>query len=306
MRTLVLNNTEVCTSSLTQRSYRAAGCELLVSVTPQNQRAALQAFQDSPHDFSGLRVSGVADLSFLADFPNLRYLEVVGQKKFNPRPLDALSNLRGLQLETPGAGLDFSCFPELEVFLGDWHVDNVHVHRCQELRRLRIWEYKPKSKHLGDLANITRLEQLEITQSNVTSLAGLETLEDLRYFTLAYAPQLASLDVLAQAGIELRELAFAHAKNIASYQPLAALAHLRRLRLSTCAPMPNLQWTQGMNRLDIFSFVETNVVDGDLSPLLALPRLRYAGTLDKRHYNYKCDALNELLAQQQLDHPAPQ
>jgi len=59
--------------------------------------------------------------------------------------------------------------------------------------------------------------------------------------------------------------------------------------------MPDLQWTRGMNRLDQFSFVETNVEDGDLSPLLDLPRLRYVGTMDKKHYNYKFAKLNELL-----------
>ena len=41
----------------------------------------------------------------------------------------------------------------------------------------------------------------------------------------------------------------------------------------------------------------TNVADNDLSPLLQLPKLRYVGTMDKRSYNYKCDALNKLLAQ---------
>jgi hypothetical protein len=50
-----------------------------------------------------------------------------------------------------------------------------------------------------------------------------------------------------------------------------------------------------MNRLDQFSFVETNVEDGDLSPLLELPMLRYVGTMGKKHYNYKFEQINALL-----------
>lgn len=73
MRMLVMNETEVCTSSFTQRSYRAASCELLVCV--------------SRHRTNARRVDGIADLSFLADFPHLRSLEACGQKNFNPRPL---------------------------------------------------------------------------------------------------------------------------------------------------------------------------------------------------------------------------
>jgi len=54
-----------------------------------------------------------------------------------------------------------------------------------------------------------------------------------------------------------------------------------------------------MNRLDTFSFVETNVEDGDLSPLLELPMLRDVGTMDKKHSNYKFEQLNELLAERE-------
>ena len=40
MTTFQLNGTEVCSSFLTQRSFRAAPCEFLVNVTPQNQSQA--------------------------------------------------------------------------------------------------------------------------------------------------------------------------------------------------------------------------------------------------------------------------
>ncbi|MDB4802610.1 hypothetical protein OAH05_01650 [bacterium] len=290
------NDTEVCNSFLTQRSYRATYCEFLVNVTPENQSQALKAFEEG-NGFSGLRVAGVSDLSFLSEFPNLRYLEVVDQKKVNTRHLDQLSNLRGLRLETPGTGIDFSCFPELEVFVGDWHVDNSNVACCEELRQLRVWQFKPKSKDLSDLANTTRLEWLTLTQTGITSLSGMETLEDLRYFELAYAPKLESLEGLASGQKELRELDIQNAKKLSSYQPISELNLLRRLRLSSCAPMANLNWTKGLNFLDSFSFVETNVENGDLSPLLQLPKLRYIGTMDKKHYNYKCDVLNEMLSQ---------
>jgi hypothetical protein len=295
MQKLHVNDTEVCTSSLTQRSYRAVACELLVCITPQNREEALRAFQASPQSYSGLHVSGLADVSFLADFPNLRYLEVVGQPKFDARQLAPLTNLRGLRLETPGAGIDFAWFPELEGFVGDWHADNVNVHLCQELRHLHAWQFKPKSRDLADFAGATRLERLGLTQTSIASLDGLETLEDLRYLELAYALQLESLDALARPGVDLREIEIAKAKKIASYGPLAELRFLRRLKLSSCAPMADLTWTAGMNHLDFFSFVETPVENGDLAPLLELPRLRYVGTMDKKHYNYKCDGLNDLL-----------
>lgn len=297
MKSFRLNDIEVRTSSLTQRAFRAAACEFLVCVNPQNQTQALKAFAENKSDYSGLHLAGIPDLRFLADFPNLRYLEVVDQKGINTRYLDGLSNLRGLRIETPGSGIDFSCFPELEVFVGDWHAGNSNIHRCQELRQLRAWQFKPKSLDISDLAHTTRLEWLELTQTGIASLAGLESLEDLRYCEIAYAPKLASLDAIASGTVELRELAITKAKKITSYEPIAAIKRLRRLRIFGCAPMASLKWTQGLDYLDSFSFVETNVEDGDLSPLLLLPKLRYVGTMDKKHYNYKCDVFNQLLTQ---------
>ena len=299
MRKILVNGVEVRTSELTQRPHRTVPCSFLVPVGPGNKKRAIADFKRlyEDGDCQGLHVSGIADLSFLAEFPNLLYLEVVEQKGINTRYLDGLSNLRGLRLESPGAGLDFACFQDLEVFTGGWHVDNRNLDRARELRRISAWQFKPRSCDLLALANMPRLEVLQLRQVNIASLAGVETLEDLRYFDIAYAPRLESLDALATHAIEIRELSISHAKKISCYNPIATLNRLRRLQLSWCAPMPDLKWTRGMDRLDMFSFVETNVEDGDLSPLLELPTLRYVGTMDKKHYNYRFEELNKILEQ---------
>lgn len=302
MPDLRLDGVDVCTSSLSQRHSRARSCELLLPVTRTNKAKALAKFKRVGElgKFDGLRVSGIADLSFLEDFPNLLYLEVVDQKRINSRQLDCLTNLRGLKLESPGAGVDFSCFPELEVFVGDWHADNANIHRCREMRRLTTWQYEGRSADLTDLAGLIRLEELALTQPKIVSLEGINALDDLRYMDIAYAPTLQSLDALANAGAGIREIGLSKAPKIKSYRPLASIPRLRRLKLSSCAPMPDLKWTAGMDALDFFSFVETLVQNGDLSPLLQLPKLEYIGTMDKRTYNYKCDALNKVLAERRF------
>jgi hypothetical protein len=294
---LTLKGINVSTSALTQWAYRAAYCDLLLNITARNQSAALATFKKAGvfGDYSGLRISGVKDLGFLKDFPSLLYLEVLGPTPVNVRQLDVLTNLRGLRLESPGCGLDFACFKELEVFIGDWHVENCNVDKSQELRQLHIWHFKPRSRDLCEFAGVTRLEKLAITQTSIRSLYGLEMLEDVRTLDIAYAPKLETVSELATPDCGIRELSFENAKKIESYAPIASIPKLRRLMLTACASMKNLKWTAGMNRLDFFSFVDTNVVGGDLSPLLDLPKLRYAGTLDKKHYNYTSAALNQIL-----------
>lgn len=247
--------------------------------------------------YSGLKVFGISGLSFLKDFPMLLYLEIVDQEKIDMRPLDCLSNLRGLRVESPGNGIDFSCFPHLEGFSGDWHPDNCNLSLARELRHIHVWHFKPRSNDLHDLSDMTRLERLVIAQTNIGSVDGLQTLEDLRYLEIHYASHLRSLAAFAGDKVDIREIEFSNIKKVESYEPLTAIRKLRRLIISDCAPMDNLKWTSGMNYLDIFTFVNTNVKDGDLSPLLELPAIQYVGTMDKRHYNHKCDDLNRQLGQ---------
>lgn len=298
MDNLTLGGVKVSASCLSQWPLRAAPCEFLLKVTPANKTAALATFKKTGPlgKFSGLHVSGVRDLSFLEAFPSLLYLEVADVKRVNTRPLDGLGNLRGLRLESPGAGIDFARFPKLEIFSGDWHPDNENLKACRDLRRLHLWQFNPPSQDLSALRDMPRLEELQIMQTTIASLAGVETLEDLRFLTIGYAAKLESLQALEGNDLQLRELDLRKAKKIASYQPIAALRYLRLLRLSETPAMPNLKWLAGMKRLDFFAFVDTDVADGDLAPLLDLPELRYVGTADRRHYNYKMAALNELLA----------
>ena len=252
-------------------------------------------------NYSGLRIQGIEDLSFLKDYPLLRYLEIDGNKPVDMRQLSGLSNLRGLLVESAGSGINFEWFPELEVFTGTWHADNHNLSSAHELRTMRIWKYAAKEKNLSVIANITRLETLHLTQTPIESLDGLETLEDLRYLDVAYAPKLASLSAFTACSGGLREVSIQNARGIASYQSLSSLSNLRLLILSSCAPMADLHWILSLQRLDFFSFMETNVVDGDLSPLLRLPCLRYVGTFEKRHYNMTSGAVMEALSKRSSD-----
>ena len=301
MSNLRLGGVEVHTSGLSQRAYRATPCTIVVPVTADNQNAALKDFRRlyKAGGCQGLHVSGIKDLSFLNEFENLLYLEIDGGKRVNVKPLEELSNLRGLYVESPGCGLDFSCFPELEGFGGKWHVENENLDQARELRWLKLDSFNPASKDFADLAGIPRLERLKIVRSTVLSLVGIETLEDLRYAELFYMSKLKTVDAFTALSVDIRELAIENANAIDSYKPIASIPRLRRLRLSHCAAMPDLTWTKGMENLDFFSFVETNVEDGDLTPLTKLPKLRYVGTMNKRSYNYTCEKLHELFEQRE-------
>jgi hypothetical protein len=50
-----------------------------------------------------------------------------------------------------------------------------------------------------------------------------------------------------------------------------------------------------------FRFVDTNILDGDLTPLLEHPTLRSVGFSNKRHYNYTSEKIDEMLGPKDRD-----
>jgi len=281
-------------------SYRAASCGLLLDIRPETLEIALETLaRHGTHGslFNGLRVTGLENLEFLRDYPSLLYLETENVSAKGLRCIETVSNLRGLRLESPKAGLDFSCFPQLEEFIGDWHRGNIGIGNCGELRRLHAFGFRSTQPGVSSLAGCVRLERLSLVRPGITSLGGIDALEDLRYLDIAYAPKIEDLTPFAASKVDLREIQLTNLKNISNYAPLARIRMLRRLILSRCAPMADLAWTKGMDYLDFFSFVETKVLNGDLSPLLALPLLRYAGAGNRRDYSHTDKELDALINQ---------
>jgi hypothetical protein len=68
------------------------------------------------------------------------------------------------------------------------------------------------------------------------------------------------------------------------------------LRFNHCGETPNVKPIESMAALEEFCFVNTNVADGDLRPLL---RLRSVGFLPKKHYSHTPEEINRLIAERE-------
>jgi hypothetical protein len=142
-------------------------------------------------------------------------------------------------------------------------------------------------RNLKGIENFQSLKRLWIQYGRVLEdITGLSALSNLKDVTIYNCPKLQDLTELANCKtLQCVEL---EAIKKCDLTVLGKLEYLELLALNNCGAIPSLKFIEGLKNLIFFTFVDTNVLDGDLTPCL---RLAYVGTLDKRHYNLRSDAL---------------
>lgn len=187
----------------------------------------------------------------------------------------------------------WASIPERARWSGEWK-DFRKLPRNDALRYLIVWHHKSVDDGTGNIDVPADLEYLELSWSNTPDLGPLP--RGLMRLEAHYCTKLESARGLAAACPRLRHLHLNHCKKFRDLAGLLDLKDLEVLCLNACGDIPDLKFLAGFERLRDFRFVDTKVVDGDLSPLLAHPRLESVGTLDKKHYSHKAAEIEAALA----------
>jgi hypothetical protein len=152
---------------------------------------------------------------------------------------------------------------------------------------ITLHKFKTKAQGFREVSGVSSAEYLEVNFSNITSFLAISKLGKIKRLELCWCLKLESDAGLS--GIK-DHIEWLHIDTSRRFQPkkdLFELHNLRVLALNACGPLDNLRFLKLMPNLLDFRFVDTNVLDGDLKPLLEHPSLVNAGFLDKRHYNIK-------------------
>ncbi|MGA2497596.1 MAG: hypothetical protein ABSH20_07630, partial [Tepidisphaeraceae bacterium] len=164
---------------------------------------------------------------------------------------------------------------------------------CRRLKRLQLRKYKPPSRNLAELAQVQSLESLQLIQSPICSLQGIERLQRLWEFEAHYCSRLRDLHALAGIKTSLQRLRLDHCKAIEHPECVHELSGLTHLALCDDRPLQSIGFVRQMPRLAFFAFVGTPVIDGDMTPLFGL---NYAGFDNKRHYSHSFDQVQKIIA----------
>lgn len=175
--------------------------------------------------------------------------------------------------------------------------DNTSTTKENLLNKSYIFSAKFKSKHenLIDFPAGDSVDFLYIGSSNIKSFNGLSRFGNIKRLEAHDCFKLESDSGLAEIAKSLQWLHISQSKKFTPSKDLFELRNLRVLCLNMCGPIQDLEFLYLFPNLLDFRFVDTNVLSGDLTPLIKHPTICSAGFINKRHYNLKDTEIDEHL-----------
>jgi len=158
-----------------------------------------------------------------------------------------------------------------------------------------LWHLKHKANLFENLPASDNLLYLQLNWANLKDFQGIAKFDNLKRLELHYCTKLENDLGLSQFKRNLQYLHINQSKKLRFGDDLLSLSNLRVLCLNNCGSIDNLSFLKFFPNLIDFRFVDTNILDGDLKPIIEHPSIKTVGFLNKRHYNLKDDQLkNEL------------
>jgi hypothetical protein len=235
------------------------------------------------------------DLSFLRGLP-VRQLDIVDRRLTSLTPINELGETLKLLHVTsdPSLSIDLTRFPRLTDLSADWQQVGASIESAENLQRLHVGRYDRVD--LAPLSRLVHLKRLVLTdRPRVRSLDGLSELPELREFAVPLAKDL--VDVSALRGLaQIEDLDMEGCRRLTTIEDLSHCVGLRRLNLSECGDLPSVAPLRGLvSTEDLLMYGTTKVVDGDLTPIADLPRLKELRMQSRRHYRPSVAAIQASL-----------
>lgn len=234
-------------------------------------------------------------ISFLADLTGLRGVEIYAWGVKDLTPLQSIPNLEyiGLQCEFTKSP-DFSVFTNLKICKLFWRPKAKSIFTCLGLRFLNIVNYP--SSDLQDIRQLESLERLQLTSKKLTTLSGIENLQSLSVLDLAGCSKLGSISGVNKCH-KIYEVEIEGCKGFNDVSFLGELPKLKKLMLEDCGKIKSLCSLAKCQFLESLIFSgDTDIEDGELTPLLEFPNLNKVWFADREHYSHDRDQIKKILS----------
>ncbi|QKJ30360.1 hypothetical protein HQ865_11520 [Mucilaginibacter mali] len=230
------------------------------------------------------------NVDFLSRYPDIKHLSI-SDGITDISAIHLLGKLKSLVVSGKNRKIDFFYFPLLEKLSIDWSVHFSNMDNCKHLSTLSLYNYNPKTKDCLGISNLHWIKNLEITQSPIHSLNGLDKFNQLKELKINYCSKLEVLCCLEKSKETLIAFLCDHCKSINNHEYVTAFRHLSILAFNDGGTIPSLKFIKKISSLKNFRFVGTDVADGDMTPCIGLD---YVGFSDKRHFSHTMKQINNL------------
>jgi hypothetical protein len=212
-------------------------------------------------------------LNLLVELPKLEYLTI-----------DQTT------IESTKFTIDFSKFTNLKSLATTWHKKLFIKPELSNLEKLYLWKYKSATNDLTDFPQFNQLQTLDLTQGTTTSLNGISRFAKLNDLALHY---LSKLEYLGELELpELKKFRAENCKKLVDHEQLGACSNLEIIRMLSAGNMKSVAFVNQLKQLKSFNFLDTEVLDGDLNPLLRLDSVFFT---EKKHYSHKTKNFNQMM-----------
>jgi hypothetical protein len=237
----------------------------------------LQAIVENIPNALELHLEGIffdekgGDLEVLKGFKNLRCLVVMSQKE-NDYPF-----------------IDFSWFPNLEMLFIDSFKNTVNF----EKSNVTSLNYLHNGTDLTDFTPPHTMTSLSVT-GKIKSLAGIEKIQQLkkiRFRMLTNVKETHHLDMLSN----LQCLELKHCTKI-DYNNFTSNFNIKYLfleLLETKVKLPSIQFLSKLPNIEGV-VIQADIADGDISPLLNMPKLKKCWFQNKKNYSHSFEGICSL------------
>lgn len=244
---------------------------------------------------------GAVGLGFLKLLPNLKGLAIGAKKPIDISHVVACKHLEDLMLgDQISKGLHLNELSYLKkLSLTVCKHQSLPSQAMPHLEMLTIWDNK--ALDLGFLEIFPNLKSLHIFEARkLLSLRGLETCKFLRRLDIAYCPLLSNADQLERLN-QLEDIELTSLKRLDSYIEHFPTS-LKRIIIKDLPEIKRLSSFKKQTQLELLTLVNVNVLDGDLSLLMNLPKLNHCHIQpNKPHYQPKASVIYDTIKARSSD-----
>lgn len=222
----------------------------------------------------------IESLNFLRLCPGIEKIYIAGDN-YELDVLNYLKRLSYLSTTSDVNNVDFANFRSLTECCISWSKKVQNLDQCVELTHIKIYKYN-LSGDLKMLPVFKKLRTLELVSSPINSLEGIEKYTLLENFGGYHLSRLISIAAIATL-TELDTVILENCKKIEGFDALAANRKLTKIILTNCGKIPSIKFIKELETLSFFTFMGSDVLDGDMRPCIGL---KYFAFNNRRHYSH--------------------